>query len=80
LPAPTGGVLRFDARALHAALEARRTERGMTWTQVAAAVSGVGAASLMRLRAGGRLGFPQVMRFCAWLGEPAARFIRIAPR
>jgi transcriptional regulator with XRE-family HTH domain len=78
--APPSGVLRFDARAIHDALEARRAERGMTWQQVAAA-SGVGsAATLTRLREGGRVAFPQVMRVFAWLGQPAARFVRVARR
>jgi hypothetical protein len=79
LPPVTKGVLRFDARALHAALDARRTERRLTWKEVAAAVGGgIEGAALTRLRGGGRVAFPQVMRICGWLGEPVARFVRIA--
>src|SRR4051812_15271393 len=36
-------ALRFDARALYAALEAERAARGLTWREVAAA-SGAGSA------------------------------------
>jgi hypothetical protein len=68
-------VLRFDARALYAALDAERAARGLTWRDVATA-SGVGsAARLTRLRAGGRVMFPEVMRILAWLDAPAARFV-----
>jgi transcriptional regulator with XRE-family HTH domain len=69
-------VLRFDVRALYAALDGERVARGLTWRDVALA-SGVGsAAGLTRLRAGGRVMFPEVMRMLAWLGAPAARFVR----
>src|SRR5690349_1025398 len=80
LHSPRAGVLRFDARALHTALQERRTQYGMTWAQVAAAIGGMEAGALMRLRGGGRVSFPQVMRVCAWLGQPAARFVHVAPR
>lgn len=75
-PQPRG--LRFDARALYAALDVERVARGMTWQEVARS-SGVGnAATLTRLRAGGRVMFPAVMRMLMWLGVPAARFVRAA--
>jgi transcriptional regulator with XRE-family HTH domain len=81
LPTRVQGVLRFDARRIYAALQARRGEQGMSWHQVAAAVGGgTTAAGLMRLRKGGRVSFPQVMRICGWLGEPAACFVHDAPR
>jgi transcriptional regulator with XRE-family HTH domain len=80
LPTAPRGVLRFDARALHAALEARRRDGGMTWEEVAAAIGGTNAGALRRLRGGGRVAFPPVMRVCAWLGEPVARFVHLAPR
>jgi hypothetical protein len=70
----TGRILRFDARALHAALDARRRELGFTWAQVAGEIGGLPAANLTRLARGGRVGFPHVMRVLAWLGRPAAEF------
>jgi transcriptional regulator with XRE-family HTH domain len=75
LPVAAARALRFDARALYAALEAERAARGMTWRAVAAA-SGASAGGLTRLRSGGRVVFPEVMRMLAWLGAPAARFVR----
>ena len=79
LPAPAG-ALRFDAAALYAALDAERVRRGLTWRELALA-SGVGSpAILMRLRQGGRVMFPQVMRAFLWLGTPAAQFVRVTHR
>jgi uncharacterized protein YfiM (DUF2279 family) len=69
-------ILRFDAKALHAALDARRAERALTWTQVADEIGGIGAASLTRMAKGGRVVFPQVMRIIRWVGRPAATFTR----
>jgi hypothetical protein len=56
-PMPTverGEILRFDTRGIYAALDAQRRERGFTWQEVAHAVGGAIAASLTRLRNGGR--------------------------
>ena len=79
LPAGPGGIQRFDTRGLHAALDARRVERRLTWTQLARDL-GVGPSSLTGLARGGRTSFPQVMRMVRWLGEPAARFVRRSVR
>jgi hypothetical protein len=76
LPSPAGR-LRFDVKALHAALDAERTARGMSWTEVAAEI-GIGRAeALTRLRDGGRVFFPQVMWMLRWLGAPAERYVRV---
>ena len=72
-------VLRWNARALHAALEARRLERGLTWTQVANEIGGCAPASLTRLALGGRVALPPVMRIVGWLDRPAASFTHITP-
>jgi len=71
----THQILRFDTRKLHAALNAQRIKRKMTWAQVAKEV-GLNAPSLTRLSKGGRTGFPQVMRIVGWLARPAADFTR----
>jgi hypothetical protein len=76
LAIPAAGALRFDARALYAALEAERRTRGMTWREVTAASGAGSPAALTRLQAGGRVTFPDVMRLLAWLGAPAAQFVR----
>lgn len=45
LPEPgPGRILRFDTRAMHGALDARRQERGLTWRQVAAELPGFTAS------------------------------------
>ena len=69
-------ILRFDAKALYAMLDARRSEQALTWTQIADAVGDITAAGLTRLANGGRVAFPQVMRVTRWLGRPAATFTR----
>jgi hypothetical protein len=69
-------ILRFDVTALHAALDARRLERALTWAQVADEIGGANAALLTRLAKGGRVAFPQVMRVIRWVGQPAATFTR----
>lgn len=72
-------VLRFDTRSLHAALDAKRAARRITWRTVAEEI-GVTAANLAHLAKGGRTSFPSVMRITRWLEQPAARFTRPAHR
>lgn len=69
-------ILRWDTRALYAALDALRQARGMRWQQVAAAIGGYSPASLTRLKKGGRISLPGAMRLVAWLDQPAAAFTR----
>jgi len=76
---PPHHVLRFDTKKLHAALDAQRIERKMTWAQVAKEV-GLGVSSLTHLSSGGRTAFPQVMRIVRWLARPAAQFTRASER
>jgi ribosomal protein L24E len=76
---PPGKILRFDTRKIHAALDARRIERKMTWAQVAKE-AGTGASTLMYLSKGTRVAFPGVMRIFRWLDRPAAGFTRASDR
>jgi hypothetical protein len=76
---PRGSILRFDTRKLHTALDARRRERAIPWTQVAREV-GIAAPGLTRLAEGGRTAFPQVMRITRWLERPAVEFTRVTAR
>ena len=69
-------VLRWDAKALHAALESQRQNKGMTWTEVARQVGAFTPAMLAHLSKGGRVSLPGVMRIVRWLGQPAATFTR----
>lgn len=69
-------ILRFDPQAIYAAIETRRGELGMTWQEVADEIGEFSPGSLTRLKDGGRVGFPHVMRIFGWLAEPAASFTR----
>ncbi len=81
LPEPgPGRILRFDTRALHAALDARRTEDGLSWKQLAAQLPGFTPAMLTNLATGPLIGFPRVMLPTQWLQQPAAHFVRICTR
>jgi len=71
-------VLRWDTRALYAALDAQRQTRGLTWNDVAQEIGGFTADMLKGLAKGGRTGFPGVMRIVRWLGRPAATYTRVA--
>jgi hypothetical protein len=74
----TGQILRWDTKALHAALDARRRERQLTWAELARDIGGFTPNMLTDLSKGGRVGFPRVMRLVAWLDRPAVTFTRIA--
>jgi len=72
-------VLRFDAIALHAALDRQRVARALAWAQVARE-TGVSAATISRLRAGGRLEVDGMLALVAWLGRPVEDFVRRSAR
>lgn len=75
LPSPKKQILRWDTTALHAALDRKRVELGVSWNDVASAVGGGWAeGTLTRLAKGGRVSFPGVMRLVLWIGQPAAKF------
>jgi hypothetical protein len=81
LPAPgPSRILRFDTRALHAALNAARVEQGMTWRQVADELPGFTESMLGNLATGPLIGFPRVMLITQWLRRPAASFVRVTAR
>ena len=74
---PSGMTLRFDAKAIHAAVDAKRTPAGATWENVAREIGGCSASSLTKMAKGGRVAFPQVMRVIRWTGEHSTGFMRI---
>jgi hypothetical protein len=78
--AGTSRILRFDTRAMHAALNAERVKRGVTWRQVAEELPGFTESMLTNLAAGPLIGFPPVMAIPQWLGLPAASFVRDCDR
>jgi hypothetical protein len=73
--APPDRRLRWDVRALHAALDARRRDLGMTWKQVAEEIGGFTPSTLTGLARVRHVGFPRVMRLVGWLDRPAADFV-----
>jgi len=68
-------MIRFDAKALHAALDRQRVDRGLTWQQVADA-TGVAVTTLTRTRQGGRLEVDGMLAMVNWLGRPVEDFVR----
>jgi hypothetical protein len=72
-------ILRWDAAALHAALDAQRRARGMSWTAVAreARCSPAQVTGLARLRYAP--GMVSAMRMVQWLDRPAADFVIATP-
>jgi hypothetical protein len=81
LPEPgPGRVIRFDTRAIHAALDEERNKRGLTWKQVAHQLTGFTESTLRNLAKAPLIGFPRVMLLMQWLGRPAANFVIIANR
>jgi hypothetical protein len=69
-------ILRFDTAAIHAALDAKRREQGMTWSEVAGELPGFTPSMLTNLAKGPLIGFPRVMALVQWLGRPASDFVR----
>jgi hypothetical protein len=67
--------LRWKLKALHGAMDERRREQGLTWTELAA-VLGCSPNQLTGLRtAKFATGMDLAMRTVQWLGRPAADFV-----
>lgn len=79
LPVSEHLVLRFDTKKIHVALDLRRRQRKMTWTQVAEEI-GLGTSTLTHLGKGSRTYFPHIMRIVGWLGRPSSEFMRACER
>ena len=73
-----GQILRLDTKKLHAAIDAQRRERGLTWAATARDIGGYTTNMLTNLARGPRTGFPHVMRLARWLDRPLADFTRVA--
>src|SRR5262249_53686785 len=71
-------MIRFDAKALHRALDAQRVARGLSWKDVAAE-TGVSVSTLMRTRLGGRMEVDGTLAMVAWLGRSVESFARDSP-
>lgn len=68
-------MIRFDPKALYAALDEKRRSREMSWPQVAAEI-GVSASTITRTRDGGRMEVDGMLAMVSWLGVPVETFTR----
>lgn len=66
--------LRWDLSQLHAALNERRQQAGLTWTELAEKI-GCTPARLTNLRTARMADMDLAMRLTQWLGRPAAAFV-----
>ncbi len=69
----------FDVAALHAALDAERGARGLTWKDVAAQ-SGVSASTLTRLSQGRRPDVDSLVALTQWMDLSADAFMPVRRR
>ena len=69
--------LRWDLPQLHAALNAQRTERQLTWAQLAEQLDCT-PGRLTNLRTARLADMDLTMRITQWLGQPAAAFVHPA--
>src|SRR5689334_18982286 len=77
VPLPEPGPdrrLRWDLSELHAALNERRRERGVTWAELAQELDCT-PSRLTNLRSARLADMDLTMRITQWLGQPAARFV-----
>lgn len=65
----------FDAEAFHAALDAVRVQRGLTWRKLAEA-AGVSASTLTRMAQGRRPDVDSLAALVHWSGLSADDFVR----
>lgn len=70
------GYCRFDSAALYRALDAARTDRGLTWAEVATEIGSpmVTTATLRAFQKGGRTSLVRIVPVLVWLGASAATF------
>lgn len=66
--------LRWDLAELHAAVDGRRRDRGLTWAALAVELDCT-PSRLTNLRTARLADMGLVMRVTQWLGDPAARYI-----
>ncbi len=76
-PAGPDRRLRWDLPALHAALDAQRRARGLTWAELARTLDCT-PTRLTNLRTARQADMGLVMRVTQWLARPAADFIHAA--
>jgi transcriptional regulator with XRE-family HTH domain len=75
----TGRVLRFDTKALHAAIDARRKSLGLTWQAVSEEIGSKRATAtmLMGLPKAQRIDLYTMLDIVGWLGSHTTKFTRL---
>ena len=69
---------RFDAEALHKALDEQRKRRDMSWADVSKEI-GVSASTLRRTKDGGRMEVDGMLAMVNWLNEKVETFVIETP-
>ncbi len=69
---------RFDSKALYDALDQKRLDHQMSWSQVSAEI-GVSVSTITRTQWGGRLEVDGMLAMVAWLGVSVETFVRDWP-
>ena len=69
---------RFDAKALHKALDEQRKRRDMSWSDVSKEI-GVSSSTLRRTNEGGRMEVDGMLAMVYWLNEKVETFVIETP-
>ena len=69
---------RFDAKALHKALDEQRKRRDMSWADVSKEI-GVSSSTLRRTKDGGRMEVDGMLAMVNWLNEKVETFVIETP-
>lgn len=77
VPVPAGPLHpgRLNTQALHAALDAERAKRGLSWIETAREIGPWSAGSLQRLAKGGRVTADLMLACTRWLRRPVDDFV-----
>lgn len=65
---------RFDSNALYKALEQKREEEGLSWSDISREI-GVSASTITRTKHGGRMEVDGMIAMVDWLDEKVETFI-----
>ncbi|MEQ9450801.1 MAG: hypothetical protein RJQ07_04370 [Pseudomonadales bacterium] len=65
---------RFDSKALYKALEHKRKEEGLSWSDISREI-GVSASTITRTKHGGRMEVDGMIAMVDWLEEKVETFI-----
>jgi len=69
---------RFDSKALYNALDQKRRDHQMSWSQVSAEI-GVSVSTITRTQRGSRMEVDGMLAMVDWLGVSVETFVRESP-